>query len=308
MDAEGDNLWAEPDRVTTENARYVSRFQSLSERHGFKPTWLTNYEMAESPIFHEFGRDVLQRGTGEIGMHLHAWDSPPVSDGGPKGQAYLIEYPEDVMRAKIGFMTERLQQRFERKTISHRAGRWAMDSRYARLLVAHGYRVDCSVTPHVSWAHILGDPAGAGGTDYRSFPSHPYFIDLDRIDREGSSPLLEVPVSIVKGFTASRDLRDLEQRQSAGRPSSMAWLRPDGRNLDSMRQILRLALDEQWPCVELALHSSELMPGGSQTFQTENDIEALYHDLEALFSEAAERFSGMTLGEFYNDYATQRDR
>src|SRR5262245_41673730 len=112
MDAEGDNLWAEPRRVTTENARYVSRFQSFCERHGFKPTWLTNYEMAESPIFHEFGRDVLARGTGEIGMHLHAWDSPPISDSGPKGQAYLIEYPEDVMRAKIAFITERLEQRF----------------------------------------------------------------------------------------------------------------------------------------------------------------------------------------------------
>ena len=81
IDTEGDDLWSVPAEVTTENARYLPRFQSLCERHGLKPTWLTNYEMAESPVFGEFGRDVLRRGAGEIGMHLHAWDSPPLTAG-----------------------------------------------------------------------------------------------------------------------------------------------------------------------------------------------------------------------------------
>ena len=64
IDTEGDDLWSVPEEVTTENARYLPRFQSLCERHGLKPTWLTNYEMAESPAFGEFAHDVLRRGTG----------------------------------------------------------------------------------------------------------------------------------------------------------------------------------------------------------------------------------------------------
>lgn len=284
MDAEGDNLWALPETLTTENARYVPRFQELCERYGFKPTWLTNYEMAEWPAFGEFGRDVVHRGRGEIGMHLHAWNSPPVTTEGPKGQAYFNEYPVHVMRHKIAFMTDLLEQRFEHKIASHRAGRWAFDSRYARLLVEHGYRVDCSVTPHVSWAGVPGDPGGSGGTDYTMYPARPYFMDLDHIDRAGDSPLLEVPVSIVSRKNVPR------------------WLRPNGNNRNSVLEILRLAREEQWPCVEFMLHSSELMPGGSPTFRTTNDIEALYDDLEALLDEAAGHFRGHTLNEFYAAY------
>ena len=287
IDTEGDNLWSIPAEVTTENARFLPRFQSLCERFGLKPTWLTNYEMAESPVFCEFGRDVLRRGAGEIGMHLHAWDSPPLMPG-PKGQAYLIEFPEDVMREKVAFMTTLLEDRFGEKMTSHRAGRWAFDPRYARLLVEHGYLVDCSVTPHVSWAAHPGDPDGAGGSDYTSFPAQPYFLDLDRIDSEGRSSLLEVPVSIVP-------LGDKPQ-----------WLRPKGKNRDSMHAILRQAREEGWPCVLFILHSSELMPGGSPTFPTDDAIESLYEDLESVFADAAEHFRGATLSEFYDEMLLSR--
>jgi hypothetical protein len=238
--------------------------------------------MAECAFLCEFGRDVVERGAGEIGMHLHAWNSPPITDRDSIHQAYLIEYPESVMSDKVKFMTELLEERFDRKMLSHRAGRWAFDSRYARLLVDNGYQVDCSVTPGVSWAESAGAPNGSGGTDYTTFPAHPYFMDLHRIDREGSSSLLEIPVSIV----------------STPRTS---WLRPNGENRDSMLAILDQALRDRWPCVEFMLHSSELMAGGSPTFQTEHDVEALYDDLEVLFGEAAEHFRGRTLTEFHDE-------
>jgi hypothetical protein len=188
------------------------------------------------------------------------------------------------MSDKIKFMTELLEERFNRRMLSHRAGRWAFDSRYARLLVEHGYKVDCSVTPHVSWAGVTGAPNGAGGTDYTTFPAHPYFIDLDQIDREGNSSLLEIPVSIVEESNV------------------VHWLRPNRQNRDSMLAILDEALREQWPCVEFMLHSSELMAGGSPTFETERDVERLYDDLEGLFSNAAGRFRGRTLSEFHDEF------
>src|ERR1700675_1374261 len=97
IDPEGDDLWSKPREITTRNAQYLPRFQSLCERFGFKPVYLTNYEMATSDAFVEFGRDVLARGTGEIGMHLHAWNSPPLvplTRDDFHYQPYLIEYPE----------------------------------------------------------------------------------------------------------------------------------------------------------------------------------------------------------------------
>ena len=78
VDTEGDNLWAKPREITTRNAAYLPRFQALCERFRFKPVYLTNYEMALSDAFVEFGRDVIARDAGEVGMHLHAWNSPPL--------------------------------------------------------------------------------------------------------------------------------------------------------------------------------------------------------------------------------------
>ena len=68
IDTEGDNAWARPRVATTRNAEYLPRFQELCDQFGFKPTYLTNYEMAQCRRFQQFGRDVLARGAAEIGI------------------------------------------------------------------------------------------------------------------------------------------------------------------------------------------------------------------------------------------------
>lgn len=71
IDTEGDNLWQKNDSITTENAKYLPRFQAVCEKYGFKPVYLTNYEMAIDPFLLSLARRDCP-GTAEIGMHLHA--------------------------------------------------------------------------------------------------------------------------------------------------------------------------------------------------------------------------------------------
>lgn len=309
VDTEGDDLWAQPDEITTENARYLPRFQALCEKYALKPTWLVNYEMGVCPAFVEFAQDVIKRGTGEIGMHLHAWNSPPLApltDNDSRHQPYLIEYSETVMLDKIRFLTDLLEERFERKMLSHRAGRWGFNAVYAQILVEHGYLVDCSVTPHISWAEYPGDPKGAGGSDFTNFPELPYFVDLNQIDRPGDSPLLEVPVSIVETFwapiVACKPIKGSKFLQRISRrfmPNILEMApRDNKRRFRYMQTIMRHALAHRRPCLVLATHSSELMPGGSPFFPTAKSIERLYDRLEILFATAAKDFQGMTLSEF----------
>src|SRR5579872_1992405 len=152
IDTEGDNAWARPREITTRNSRYLPRFQQLCERYGFKPTYLTNYEMAQCPDFRALAQDALRRGTAEVGMHLHAWNSPPLvplTADDFDCHPYLIEYPPQNIRDKVVFLTELLEDTFQVKMRSHRAGRWSFNAVYARILVENGYRVDCSVTPLV---------------------------------------------------------------------------------------------------------------------------------------------------------------
>src|SRR5260221_5881140 len=61
IDTEGDDLWSRPREITTRNARFLPRFQSLCERYRLKPVYLANYEMAMSDAFVEFARDVVAR-------------------------------------------------------------------------------------------------------------------------------------------------------------------------------------------------------------------------------------------------------
>jgi hypothetical protein len=313
IDTEGDDLWGRPRDITTHNAKYLPRFQSLCERFRFKPVYLTNYEMAVSDVFVEFARDVIARDAGEIGMHLHAWNSPPLiplTSDDFHHQPFLIEYPDAVMREKIRTMTHLLEDRFDRKMISHRAGRWAFDGRYAAMLIEEGYRVDCSVAPDMDWRGIRGDPAGNGGSCYVGFPRQSYFMDPTDISRPAAGALLEVPVTVRRSGMHRRVpwayrvplLRRYAHRMSIG----LGWLcpiqplisAPLGRNLEAMLQVARASRNEDVPHLEFVLHSSELMPGGSPGIRTESDIECLYEHLEMLFEDLATWCRGMTLGEF----------
>ena len=311
IDTEGDNLWTRPREITTRNALFLPRFQTLCEKFGFLPTYLTNYEMAMCEDFRSFARDALRRQSAEIGMHLHAWNSPPNFQLTPddyRHTPFLIEYPMNVMRDKIVFMTDLLQDTFGLKMRTHRAGRWSFDETYAKLLVEQGYVVDCSVTPHVSWHDQMGDPTRNGGSDFSKFPTQPYFVDLEAIGRAGDSPLLELPMTILPGGK----LLPLLSRLTAGTLSRRVanklldfepvWLRPTGNNLPQMLAIVERAERENWPYLEWMLHSSEFMPGCNPNFRDERAIDKLYEDLTALFARAAKHFQGATLAQFHDAY------
>lgn len=304
IDTEGDNLWQKHSSITTENARYLPRFQALCEKYGFKPVYLTNYEMAIDPAYVEFAKDVIARGTGEVGMHLHAWNSPPeipLTDDDWRFKPYLIEYSDAVMKDKVVYMTRLLEETFQTKMRSHRAGRWAFDERYAQMLIELGYEVDCSVTPRVNWQTAKGAPQGSGGTDYRRFPSQAYFIDENDISRAGNSSLLEVPMSIQfkHGALLNAVKQGYDKLRGKVRSPSVHWLRPSGGNVATMQDVVTRTLADGSDYVEYMLHSSEYMPGGSPTFKTPDDIERLYDSLEHFFAWLQPQVQGMTLAEYY---------
>lgn len=313
VDTECDDAWTHHQQITTKNAEFLPRFQQLCESYGLTPTYFTTFEMANSSAFREFGQDILKRGKGEIGMHLHAWNSlplVPLTSYDTLYHPYLTEYPEPVMRDKINFMTDLLEDTFGEKVVSHRAGRWGFNATYARLLVERGYLADCSVTPLISWAEHLGDPNQGGGPDYSGFPLLPYFLDLDDISRSGNSNLLEIPVTAMR--TQPRILQKLTgrvQRHSLLKRTvdrafpPVCWLAPTRGNIGALLRVTKKSLLAGRPCVQFALHSSNLMPGGSPFFPKERDVEALYDDLGKLFSLAGQNFRGATVKEFRREFA-----
>jgi hypothetical protein len=310
IDTEGDDLWSHPHEITTRNSDWLPRFQRICEAYGLLPTYLVNYEMVRCPVFQRFGKDVVRRGTAEIGMHLHAWNSPPVvpltaDDFGCA--PYLTEYPLDVMLEKVDFMTKLLTDTFEVPVTSHRAGRYGFNGDYARMLQRSGYTVDCSVTPHVSWA---GDSGGTcGGPDFRNAPSHPYFLDFDDVCKVGNSTLLEVPMTIVPEPPSTLGLvrsmlpaGSLPCRALNRLAPAVTWVRPDTHNLTRMLRLLDRLVAAGESYAEFTLHSSEFMPGGSPSFRTAGSIDTLNRHLHVLFAAVAQNFRASTLSAFAEEF------
>lgn len=304
IDTEGDNLWAwrNGDPITTNNSRYIQRFQNLCNEYGFKPTWLTNYEMINDVFYVDFISKIEENCQGELGMHLHAWNSPPEYPlvYTQPGQPYLIEYPLDVMEEKIGYLDQLILERTGIKATSHRAGRWAMDERYFRLLMKYGYETDCSVTPGINWGSSFGATAEAVGSDYRNFPQKPYWIE------SGDNKLLEVPVTIRLSHKVypprTNTFRGIVGSVIRSMRGTKLWLRPEKNNLSQMIDLSNRICKSDDDYIMFMLHSSELMPGGSPNFASADDIEDLYKNMETLFHILAKEYQGITLRNYYLNF------
>ena len=306
IDTEGDNLWRWRlgDPITSENAKFLPRFQELCEKYAFIPTYLTNFEMANDDFFAEYFKKKSIEGKCEIGMHLHAWNSPPLfdlpvrSDVEP-GAPFLIEYPDGIMEEKIAYLTDLLEKRFEKKIKVHRAGRWATDDRYFRLLAKYGYKVDCSVTPGVDWSTAAGQSPGSKCNDYSRAPKQPYQI--------GDTGILEIPVTVRENHRlklgSSAGIRKTVRKYiEAKKGHGPVWLRPrrKSENLDDMLYLAELITKEKnTDYIMFMIHSSELMPGGSPSFPDEESIEKLYTDLNILFDRLSRDYSGTSLYDYY---------
>lgn len=277
VDTEGDNLWAwkEGTPLETKNAKYLSRFQKVCEKYGFIPTWLCNWEMVNDPDFISFANEALRDGKCGIGMHLHAWNTPPYYElprSSQSGLSYLTEYPEDIIRAKIETMTNIIMDKLGKRPVVHRAGRWGMNNTYFKALYDYEYIAACSVTPYVNWRASVGQTPGYAGPDYSM--EKPVVST-----REG---ILEIPVTTLWSEKEKRAF----------------WLRPNRGNLEEMLYLIAEYTSCGCDYLMFMIHSSELMAGGSPTFQTEGGIEILYEHLEIIFNEIAKNYTGIGLEEY----------
>jgi peptidoglycan/xylan/chitin deacetylase (PgdA/CDA1 family) len=311
LDTEPDNEWGRPRVPTTENARFVPRFHELCQNYGFKITCLLTLEMAEDAFLQEFLRPRLRAGECEVGAHLHPWNTPPlvsVTEDDYRHHPYPYEYPQEVQRDKLGTLVQAIEQAYEVKPVSYKAGRWGLDEFHATLLDEMGFRVDTSVCPGINWGPSKGHPGGNGGPNFTRASLLPYRLSKDDVCRPGSLRVWEVPPTIVfysalgrylppvrKLYWRYRRVRRLFDRQRLG----SQWLRPyPYMTVVRLQRVAELAQRSGASILNLTFHSSELMPGGSPYNRTPEAIENLYVRLDGFLRHLqATGARGVTLSE-----------
>jgi hypothetical protein len=311
IDTEGDNQWDGGLARSTENIRFIPRFQTLCDRFAFTPTYLCTYEVVSAPEFDDVLLPLHRSGRAEIGAHLHPWTTPPLSewDRSETSTAYPSELPPGLFARKLEQLTNLLETKLGQPPRSYRAGRWGLSAAHIPILLELGYIVDCSVTPLLSW----GD-AGARerGQDFSHAPVRPYFMAWGDPAREGASGLLEVPVTILctnSLMGRSPLLRAIYHRYRKTLPARLLnrtfllkprWFRPfSDMSVSRLKTVYDTARRLELPVVEMMFHSSELMPNGSPHNTTPESVEDLYRRLEAIFEYLHQQGSrGVTLSAF----------
>jgi hypothetical protein len=197
---------------------------------------------------------------------------------------------------------------------SYRAGRWGFCADHVQVLLDLGYIVDCSVTPLVDRSSYKG--VSHFGPDYRTAPVTPYILDRRDVCKPGTSGLLELPVTILYTHPLMRKsalFRGLFHRAKGFRATGLlnraltldpSWFRPyPTMNTRRMKKVHEVARAQGLPMMEMMFHSSELMPGGSESFPTEKSIEKLYDMMRGTFVHLAKNgCQGVTLSDFARDW------
>lgn len=304
IDTEFDNgwEWQYGDPITTANAAYIPRFQELCEKYGFVPTYLITYEFARDQQFVDYMKPKQATGKCEIGIHPHAWNIPPIfemeprKDGSP-GYVFLKEYPDEIIYQKIKTLKEEYVKQFGCEPLSHRAARWGMSRAYFEQLDRNGILYDCSVTPLIDWSNAKGYTENSCGPDFTGYPGKAY--------RVRGSGITELPMTVYKdhrfipnegGNTSKK--RNIKNFIRAVKGKKPLWLRPGEDNLSDLLYLVDRAKKCNAPYLMFMLHSSEMMPGGSPTFDTPEKIEKLYRDLEVLFSKISQDFEGISVADY----------
>src|SRR5262249_37580291 len=184
---------------------------SLCNIYGFKPTYLCTYEIVYSKKFDTILNSYQEQGVAEIGAHLHPWTTPPFEDipQNACSHPYPSELSLKVFQEKMESLTDSIYSKSGLKPKSYRAGRYGFCALHIPILLKLGYKVDCSVTPQISWEHILGRKEG--GPDFRNAPVEPYFLDLKDASLSGKSKLLEAPVTILFSDRMARSSRKFRE-------------------------------------------------------------------------------------------------
>jgi len=195
IDTEEDNWRPARDGITLENLRELPRLHRFLRDLDLRPTYFVDHPVASTPWTRELLREIDSAGGGEIGAHLHPWNTPPLREAFTEDNTMLRNLPSDLQRAKLETLREALTAATGRPPTSFRAGRFGLGRATVAALIETGFDVDSSVTPFVSWA------AYGAGSDFDGAPIGCYRLDGcgDPRTPAPAGPLREVPLSC--GFT-----------------------------------------------------------------------------------------------------------
>jgi len=278
------------------NVAELRRLEFIPREFGLPLTLLVSHLVARDPA----AVDILARWRdlygAEIGAHLHPWSTPPLVDLPGPEPTPCAQIPLPLLREKFGNLIDQIKNSLGVGPTSFRMGRFDFGPKILSLLSEFGLKVDSSVVPLTM----------KGGRDYFLAPNEPFFLTPTLLE----APLTQVPLST----NLSRALARLASRlpEAAGRSLlsrfkhlGVAGIQPVWFPLATMRLAANLHRRRGGRVLTMFFHSSELQPGASRHFPTEQAVQGFIGKIRAFLIWLVQTgpVEGATLSALWKDYA-----
>src|SRR5262249_7556575 len=139
-----------PLRFTGVTEGIGQRLAPLFAHYRAKPTYLLSPEVLRDDASLETLR--AQRAAAELRTHRHGEYAEPGAYEPAVTRVVQRDYPEEVERAKVTYLTTAFRTAFDHAPRSFRAGRFGIGPNTIPILEALDYQVESSVTPSLSWS------------------------------------------------------------------------------------------------------------------------------------------------------------
>ena len=264
-----------------ENVPFLSVLDALVQKHALRPSLLVSYQVIRHQPHAEYLIALNEKWNGELGLHLHPWNTPPLVDL-PYAEPICSEkMPDDLLAAKLQTLIDRFIRLGQYPT-AFRMGRFNLGHRLFGVLEKTPVIVDSSIAPMRCYYREL---------NHFSAPSDPYYPDPRCPTRPGGSSILEVPVTILPLVKSAGPML---AHMAARRPTMVPWIskmamyggsipaQPNWTGLAIVKMAILLHLLRGGHALTITLHSSELMPGGSPLRKTWHQVRQFLDRLDHL--------------------------
>ncbi|WP_300161547.1 hypothetical protein [Solidesulfovibrio sp.] len=279
------------------NIAHLSRLEFLPREFGLPLTYLCDYPVLTHGPSRDVLSDLLGRVGGELGAHLHPWNTPPFPDMPWPEPVSTAVMPVEVFRAKLESLQQAVEAFAGRRAASFRMGRWNLFRRAMAVLPEAGFTVDSSVAP---LRHVRGGP------DHFLAPADPYWL---RPAGPGGPRLLEAPTTQLPLAPKSPRLLHALAGRLPGRARDAALgffmktmtlgVNPVWMPEPTMRLAVRSHVRRGGRAVTMFWHSSELLPGASPHFPDKAAVDGFLAKVRrfAVWLRRTFDVRGATLGE-----------
>ena len=275
-----------PDKdFSVSNVKQIPKLQTFCEHLGIRPTYFTDYAVAENPDSVEILKAIVDKNTGEIGAHLHPWCNPPFHGVTEERESHVVNLPASQVEEKLDTLIALLNKSFGVMPNAFRSGRWGINSEVLKLLEKKAFQIDSSVYPFFKNKYF----------NYEQTTRIPYWPDYDKPMVKGSQRnMIEIPVTV--GFNRKNFSAMLKIYNTISHPllhhlhlTAIFWhtrllrklyLSPEVESGKDMLPLIDAALDNNHPVIHMYLHSSSLIDGTTGFMKPKNAFDIICNNIQ----------------------------